>query len=106
MVNRSLDAGKTIMPPTDSIASGKSSVWAAPARSASRSASLSGTADACGVKESNPPRAPTVTLVVVTLVLTACVRSAMKMTAMMATNSRVPCRNRAGRSMATAPKTA
>ncbi len=32
--------GNTIMPPTDSIASGKSSVWVAPARSAWRSASL------------------------------------------------------------------
>ncbi len=49
-----LPEGNTIMPPTDSIASGKSSVWVAPARSAWRSASLPGTAEACGVNESSP----------------------------------------------------
>ena len=42
------------MPPTASIVSGNTSVWLAPARSASCSAALSGTAEACGVKESKP----------------------------------------------------
>ena len=108
MVSRSLEAGNTIMPPTDSITNGKSSVWAAPARCASRSASLPGTAEACGVKESRPP--PTVTatfaLAAFTAPVAAPVRSAMKMTASIATNSTVPCRNSAVGSIATAPSTA
>ena len=58
MVSRSLAAGKTSMPPTASIVSGNTSVWLAPARSASCSAALSGTADACGVKASNPAGRP------------------------------------------------
>jgi hypothetical protein len=96
-----LEAGNTIMPPTDSVSSGKSSVCAAPARCASRSASLPGTADAWGVNESRPA-APTETL----LSALAWVRSATKITASTATSSTVPCRNSVGRSIATAPSTA
>ena len=94
------------MPPTDSISSGKSSVCAAPARSASRSASLPGTADACGVNESRPPEPATPAFKATLLSTLACVRSAMKMTASTATSSTVPCRYSVGRSMATAPSTA
>ncbi len=105
MVNRSLAAGNTIMPPTESVSSGKISVCAAPARCASRSASLPGTAEACGVKESSPPL-PAATAVLVWAATRWALRSAMKMTAITATSNTVPCKNSVGRSTAIDPSTA
>ena len=94
------------MPPTDSIASGKSSVWAAPGPlrlALGVAAGNRGRLRGKGIQSGERPDGRH-----------GCclarsgdgVRSAMKMTAITATSSTVPCRNSVGRSMATAPSTA
>lgn len=48
MVSRSSEAGNSSMPATANMVSGNTSVCATPARVATRSATLPGTAEACG----------------------------------------------------------
>ena len=80
--------------------SGKISVWAMPAFVASFSVTLPGTADAMGVKASSPPAPSSAST------SEAIRRSAISSVPRRPTISRVPCRNRAGLSTATAPITA
>ncbi len=88
MVIRSPAAGNSIIPPTENNASGKTSVVARPARTASASCPEPGVAAPGGVNasEPTPPR-----------------RSAMVRTPMMDRRMTAPWRNRAGPSMTTEP---
>ena len=100
IVRRSSEAPKSIIPPSANIVSGKISVCATPAFVASFSATLPGTADAIGVNASRPAAPAS------TSTSEAMRRSAISSVPRMPTTSRVPCRNSAGLSRATAPPTA
>ena len=95
IVNRSSAAPKIIMPANANIISGKISVCATTALAATFSATLPGTAAACGVKPSSPPPAEA-----------GMRRSAASSTPRMPINSNSPCKNRAGRSTASEPTAA
>src|SRR5207302_844005 len=58
IVSRSCAAGKSSMPPIANIVSGKTSVCANPEDTATRSAGLPGSAEACAVNASPPPGSP------------------------------------------------
>ena len=87
MVSRSFAAGKSIIPPTANIVSGKISVCMIPAPRASRSSGLPGVAAACAANG---------------LLLV----SPMSSTLTKASTTMVPWMNRVGRSTATAPTAA
>lgn len=116
IVNRSSEAGKSIMPPTANNASGNTSVRVIPASVASRSAALPGTAAACGANASVLVRVDPVTAAASETTAAAeataastvvrapsTPRSAMSATARIDTTNIAPCRYRAGPSITTAP---
>ena len=106
-VMRSFAAGNSMSPPVANSASGKTSVWETPARSASRSASPPGARAACGAKPASTGRlavadAPTASDEAPAGAPTR-ERSPMSTPAPIATRTVAPCRNSAGPSTATAP---